>query len=153
MAKKTKRVEYVISACLLGIPCRWNQKKRINKKALNVFLKGKAIVLCPEIMAGLPTPRAACEIRGGDGKDVLKGKAKIVDKTGRNYTKMILKGSKDALDVVKKYKIKKAILRRGSPTCGTPYIFSGNFSKRKKRGQGVFATLLKQHGIKITGTK
>lgn len=110
-------------------------------------------MLCPEIMAGLSTPRPACEIVGGDGVQVLRGLAKILDKKGKNYTKIMTAGASTALNIVKKLGIKNAILKRGSPTCGTPYIYDGRFSGNKKTGIGVFAALLKNAGIKITGAK
>jgi len=153
MKNKKFKFKYVISACLLGIPCRWDQEKKVNKKAMKIFLQGKALILCPEIMGNLPTPRPACETVNGDGYKVLKGKAKVMDKRGKDYTKFFLKGSKAALKIVKQHGIKKAILRANSPTCGTPCIFSGKFDGKKIRGQGVFAALLKQNGIKIIGLR
>jgi uncharacterized protein YbbK (DUF523 family) len=142
------RKKYLISACLLGIPCRWNKKQKLNKKALELFLKGDAIVVCPEVLAGLPTPRPACEIRGGDGDDVLKGKAKIVDNKGKNYTKLFLKGAKKALTLAQKNQITEAILKSGSPSCGADLIYSGDFTGQKKSGRGVFAAMLKKNKIK-----
>ena len=149
MAENNKKMEYVISACLIGVPCRWNQKRKINKKALNIFLQGKALALCPEIMAGLSTPRPACEIQRGDGGQVLKGQAKVVDKKGRDCSQCFIDGAYNALKVVQKYGIKKAILKSGSPSCGAVYIYKGDFSGRKKRGKGVFAALLKKEGVKV----
>lgn len=152
MSKKQK-IKYVISACLLGIPCRWDKKAKLNKKALKFFLQGKAIALCPEVMAGLPTPRPACEIIGGDGEAVLKGKGKVIDKHGKDYSKIFIKGAYSALDSVKKHKIKKAILKSGSPSCGVTYIYSGDFSEERKNGKGIFVALLKKDRIELTEVK
>lgn len=154
MSNKKGKFEYVISACLLGIPCRWNGKSKTSKKSLEVYLKGNAIPVCPEIFGGLSTPRSACEIIGGDGKDVLTRKAKIVDKKGKDYSKAFVCGSAIALEkIVKNYGIKKAILKSGSPTCGAGHIFSGKFDGKKKKGVGVFAAMLEKNGVEISEEK
>jgi len=150
ISKQQDKICYVVSACLAGVPCRWNKKSKENSLALNKFLKGEAILLCPEIMGGLTTPRPACEIVGGDGTDVLSGRAKVIDKHGKNYTKTFVKGAQMALSTVKRYNIKKGILKSGSPTCGVNVIYKGDFSGKKKKGSGIFAVLLQKHNIKIT---
>jgi len=147
--KNKKHFNQAISACLLGIPCRWNEKNKENKQAIKEFLKGKTLIICPEIMAGLPTPRPACEIVGGDGKDVLENRAKILDREGNDYTDEFVKGAKLALDFIKENKIKKVLLKSGSPSCGAANIYIGDFSGNKKEGLGVFAALLQAHGIEI----
>ncbi|MBU1202757.1 DUF523 domain-containing protein [Patescibacteria group bacterium] len=147
--KNKDNLNQAISACLLGIPCRWNEKGKNNPKAIKEFLKGKSLIICPEVLAGLPTPRPACEISSGDGKDVLAGKAKIVDKYGIDYTEVFIKGAKLALDIIQKNEIKKVLLKSGSPTCGALHIYTGDFSGQKKKGLGVFAALLQAHGIEI----
>lgn len=147
MNKNKKYFNQAISACLIGIPCRWNEKGKLNKKAIKEYLKGKTLVLCPEVMGGLPTPRPACEIVNGDGKDVLTGKAQIVDENGNDYTKEFLKGAQIALDLIKENNIKKVLLKSGSPSCGAANIYKGDFSGNKKEGLGVFAALLQAHGI------
>jgi uncharacterized protein YbbK (DUF523 family) len=139
-----------ISACLLGIPCRWNAKSKLNQKAINIASQGNILMICPEILAGLTTPRPACEIIGGDGRDVLIGKAKIVDKNGKDYSKIFIKGAKEALSIIKKAGVKEVILKSGSPTCGGKHIYDGTFSGNKKLGLGVFAALLKKERIKFT---
>jgi len=146
-------IKYAVSACLIGVPCRWNQKVKINQKALKIFLQGKALALCPEIMGGLPTPRPACEIQGGDGQQVLKRQANVVDKQGRDYSQKFITGAHNALKIIQQCQIKKAILKSGSPSCGATCIYKGDFSGSKKCGQGVFATILNQKGIKISEVK
>lgn len=147
---KSKRLKYVISACLLGVPCRWNSKGSLNKRALKVFLRGDALAVCPEVMAKLPTPRPACEIKGGSGEDVLKGTAKVVDKNGRDYSAAFIRGAERARKMVEKYGATNALLKSGSPSCGAACIYKGDFSGKHKRGRGVFAATLKKHGVKIT---
>ena len=146
-AKTKNEFEYVISACLLGIPCRYNGAGKPDKKAIELFLKGKAVPLCPEIIGGLKTPRPACEIVGGAGIDVLNGKADIKDQKGKKYNQQFIKGAEKSLEITKKLGIKKALLKSGSPSCGAVYIYSGDFSGKKKKGKGVFAALLTKNKI------
>lgn len=133
----------------MGIPCRYNNKGKVNQKAITIFLNNSCLAICPEVIAGLPTPRPACEIKGGDGHDVLTGKAKVVDKQGKDYSQDFIKGAQKCLDIIKKAGIKEVILKSGSPSCGAVHIYDGSFSDHKINGQGVFAALLQKHGIRI----
>lgn len=143
-----KRFEIIISACLLGIPCRYNGKSEVNEEALRLFLEGEALLICPEIASGQKTPRPACEIVNGDGQDVLKGKARIIDKDGNDYTKKFVEGAKIILEnIVSRHDIKRALLKSGSPSCGVENIYSGSFDGTKIRGCGVLSALLKESGI------
>lgn len=145
-----KKINYVISACLLGIPCRFNGVAKPNKKALKVYLSGKAIAVCPEIFAGLPTPRPACEIKAGEGNGVILGKAKIVDEKGNDFSKQFISGANLVLtEIIEKHDVKYAILKSGSPSCGVSVIYSGKFDGKKKKGSGVFSELLKEKKVKL----
>lgn len=42
--------------------------------------KEDTVLICPEVLGGLPTPRPSAEIIGGNGDDVLDGKAKVITK-------------------------------------------------------------------------
>jgi len=145
---KKIKFEIIISACLLGIPCRYSGKAKLNEEALKLFLGGKALLVCPEIASGQKTPRPACEIINGDGHDVLKGKARVIDKDGNDYTDEFIKGAKVVLnEVVDRHNIKKALLKSGSPSCGVNNIYSGKFNGNKIKGCGVLSALLKENGI------
>ena len=152
MKRKTNRKQdvYAVSACLLGVPCRWNGTSAKSKRALALVQKGhKVIAICPEVLAGLHTPRPACEIVGGDGTDVLRGNARVVDRQGRNYTKTFVRGAKRGIAVAKRAGATAAILKSSSPSCGARTIYDGTFSGHRKRGRGVFAALFKNRGIRI----
>jgi uncharacterized protein YbbK (DUF523 family) len=112
--------------------------------------KGEAIPVCPEQLGGLPTPRPAAEIKGGDGTQVLSGKAKVVNSEGEDVTQKFVKGASDVLVVAKDKNVTEAILKTRSPACGCGGIYDGTFSGRVKKGDGVAAALLKKHGIKVT---
>jgi len=66
----------LVSACLLGINCKYNGENNRHDKTLN--LGSKIVPICPEQLGGLSTPRPPAEIVGGDGSDVLEGNARVI---------------------------------------------------------------------------
>lgn len=139
----------VISACLCGVDCKYNGGNNLNNKLFKFLKEEKAILVCPEQMGGLTTPRIPCEIMGGDGEDVLNGDAKVVNKEGKDCTKEFLKGAYEALKIAKKVNAKKAIFKAKSPSCGCGKIYDGSFSGNKIEGNGVTAALFLKNGIEI----
>lgn len=139
----------LVSACLLGIDCAFhgksNQCPHLIKK-----LKGENIIpICPEQLGGLTTPRDRARIVGGDGNDVLDGKAKVKTYKENDVTKQYLKGGKETLKIAKLMGVKEAILKAYSPSCGCGQIFTEDFSS-KKQGEGTTSALLKRNGIKVS---
>jgi len=143
----------LVSACLAGINCKFDNDMKKNDKIVRLLLEGRAIPLCPEILAGFKTPRPAMEIINGDGKDVLESRANVMDKNGNDYTKKIIEGARKVLKVVKILNIRKAILKSKSPSCGKDLIFDGTFNGNLIKGDGVLTALLKKHGIKVYSEK
>jgi len=140
---------YLVSACLLGVNCRYNGEAKPNADVVE-FLKDKEyIAICPEQMSGLPTPRPASEIQDGDGQAVLKGSARIVNAEGMDVTDAFLAGAKEVLKVAKENRAMAAILKERSPSCGSQEIYNGSFNKELRPGMGVVAALLKEAGIAI----
>ena len=139
---------YLISACLCGVNCKYNGLNNYNEICEKLLASGKAILVCPEQLGGLPTPRIPSEIIG-NSLDILDGKGEVVNKEGSDVTAQFIKGAKETLDIAKKLNIKKAILKDGSPSCGVNYIYDGNFSGTKINGMGVTAQLLKESLIDV----
>lgn len=138
----------LVSACLNGKNCRYNASNALNQPLID-NLKNKLIIeCCPEIMAGLPIPRASCNIHGGDGFDVLTEKAKIIGVDGKDYTQSFIYGANIALEKALKNRVKKAYLKDNSPSCGHGKIYSSD-GTTLINGSGVFAALLKQHNIEV----
>jgi len=127
------------SACLLGYKCRYDGKTKPNKKVLELSKKEDFIPVCPEEMGGLPTPR----------KPVEGGAKKLFSQDGRPPEKEFKRGAKKVLTLAKKYKIKEAILKQRSPSCGNGQIYDGSFSGTIITGDGVTAALLKENGITV----
>lgn len=72
----------LVSSCLAGLQVRYNGTHRLDPRILILIEEKKAISVCPELLGGLSTPREPAEIIGGDGEDVLDGKARVVDRLG-----------------------------------------------------------------------
>lgn len=137
----------LISACLLGLNCKYNGENNLNEKVLQ--LGNDLIPVCPEQLGGLATPRPPCEIIGGDGHDVLRGTAKVVTQDGNDVTAFFVAGAEMCSRIAEITKAKEAVLKCNSPSCGAGTISDGTFSNRKRNGDGVTAALLKQKGIKV----
>ena len=140
----------LVSGCLVGMKCRYDgSMSEDNEKLREMVENGEAIPICPEQLGGLPTPRPEQEIAGGEGRDVLKGRAKVINKEGKDVTDMFLKGAGDVLVIAEDKNIKKAVLKSKSPACGCGRIYDGTFRGRLREGDGVAAALLKRHGIEV----
>jgi uncharacterized protein YbbK (DUF523 family) len=136
---------------LVGNKVRYNAScLSISKFELH-WLKSNAelVVFCPEVSAGLPTPRAPAEIISGNGTDVLDGLANVVGNDGINVTKQFVGGAENALELCQKHQIKYAVLAEGSPSCGSSKIYDGTFNGIKIDGAGVATALLERNGIKV----
>jgi uncharacterized protein YbbK (DUF523 family) len=139
----------IISACLLGIPCRYDGKSCKDDIAVKLFLDGKVLPVCPEVLGELDTPRVPSEIVSGTGEDVLEGHSAVLDATGEDLTKAFILGAKRTLAVCKALGAKKAYLKSKSPSCGSEWIHDGSFTGILKQGYGVTAALLQREGIKV----
>jgi len=139
----------MISACLIGCECRYDQKSCLDADLEQLLREGKVIPVCPEQLGGLPTPRPPAEIIGGDGFDVLDGRARIVDQTGNDVTDEFLAGAQQALKLAKTVGATSAILKENSPSCGSSFVYDGSFSGKKVPGVGLTAALFKRNGIEV----
>lgn len=142
----------LVSACLLGRPVRYNgSAKTLEDALLDRWIgEGRVVSVCPEVMAGLPTPRPPAEIaRGASGGAVLNGDARIVEADGNDVTEAYLAGARIALEQAVRHDCRYALLTDGSPSCGGRFIYDGSFSGRTIDGTGVTAALLRQHGITV----
>lgn len=93
----------VISACLGGIACRYDGNDNLVSKIEELLQKEDTVLICPEVLGGLPTPRPSAEIIGGNGDDVLDGKAKVMTKDGEDVTEAFVNGAYKALEQIKKF--------------------------------------------------
>lgn len=139
----------IISACLAGEKCRYCGDG-FNYPALRKLVEdGKAVPVCPEVLGGLPVPRAPSEIVGGDGFDVLDGRARVLTDKGADNTDAFLQGAAEVLAVARKTGAHTAILKERSPSCGSSMIYDGTFNGRRIPGCGCTAALLIREGIRV----
>ncbi len=129
----------LVSACLLGINCRFDGQCRINEALLSSLKGTYYIPVCPEQLGGLPTPRSRAWITDGDGDDVLAGRSSVVNEAGGDVTAQFIKGALETEKLVALFNIKKAYLKSKSPSCGAGKIYHG---KDLVTGNGVCAALL-----------
>jgi uncharacterized protein YbbK (DUF523 family) len=140
------KVKYVVSTCLCGIGSRFDGKDARDNQIAELVKKGEAIPVCPEELGGLPVPRPPGDIEKGDGGNVLSRESKVVSRKGEDLTPFFLRGAFASLSIAKRFKIKKAILKQNSPSCGCGWI------KRKGKlvkGDGITTALFKKQGIQV----
>ncbi|MGE8068740.1 DUF523 domain-containing protein [Pseudomonas sp. NPDC089569] len=140
----------LVSRCLLGHRVRYDGGASGPFDQLQSWLdEGRIVPLCPEVAGGLPTPRAAAEIPGGQGAQVLDGQAPVLTSEGEDVSAQFLSGARQALELVQQHDIHIAILKANSPSCGNLLTYDGTFSGVKVSGEGVTAALLKRHGVQV----
>jgi uncharacterized protein YbbK (DUF523 family) len=131
----------LISACLLGVNCRYDGTGKFIEQLHILKEKHHLIPVCPEIFGGLETPRQPAE----------KIMDKVITKTGEDVTNYYKKGANEVLRLAKFYNCKFAILKERSPSCGHGGIYDGTFSGTVIDGNGVTAELLIENGITVIG--
>lgn len=133
----------LVSACLVGINCKYSGGNNYNQKIFDLVKEGKAIPICPEQLGGLNTPRKPVELK------VINGKRYAIDNEGKDFTENFERGALEVLKLAKNLNINKAILQPRSPSCGVNKIYSGNFDNKLVDGNGILAEHLKQNGIDV----
>lgn len=131
----------LISACLLGIPCRYDGASKPHPLARDLAARHHLVPVCPEQLGGLATPRPPAE-RQGDH---------VTARTGTDVTEAYRRGAEGALELCRLLDCQVAVLKERSPSCGHGEIYDGAFSAVLTAGDGVTAELLKAHGISVYG--
>jgi uncharacterized protein YbbK (DUF523 family) len=103
--------------------------------------EGRLVPVCPEVLGGLPTPRPEAQRVG----------ARVRTRDGRDVTRAYAAGAAEALRLAREHAVAFAILKQGSPSCGSKRIHDGTFSGARKEGQGVAAECLKRAGFTVLG--
>ena len=134
-------MKIIVSACLLGRPCRYDGKSKPCGKVIALKERGdiEIIEICPEQLGGLPTPREPSEIQGD----------KVISRIGCDVTEAYERGAKEALKIALENGCSYAILKSRSPSCSPSGIYDGSFSGKLTGGMGVTARLFKENGITV----
>ena len=129
----------LVSACLAGVNCKYDGGNNQHEKIVDLIRNKDVILVCPEQLGGLKTPRPAAE----------RVKDKVVTKEGNDVTTEYQRGAQEVLNIAKKFNVKKAIFKSRSPSCGINEIYDGTFSHTLKSRDGVTAELLRKNGIEV----
>ncbi len=132
-------IKKICSACLLGVPCRYDGVSKPHEKVLALAKKEMLIPVCPEQLGGMATPRVSAERRGDH----------VVTHDGEDVTEKFVCGAQEVLRIAKLYDVKSAILKQRSPSCGCGKIYDGSFTGKVVKGDGVTTQLLKENGIDV----
>lgn len=134
-------MKLLVSACLLGIACKYSGGDNLCSDLLHRLQEAGHILIpvCPEIYGGLSTPRPPAERREG----------RVVTGTGTDVTAQYRKGADAALRLYRLCGCEAALLKAKSPSCGSGRIYDGTFSHTTIPGDGVTAELLKANDIPV----
>lgn len=129
----------LVSACLVGINCRYDCQSKSNAKIIDLLDRGLAVPVCPEQLGGLPTPREPAERVG----------SKALTKTGKDVTDNFQRGAEEALKLAQLLGVKKAILKSKSPMCGKDVIYDGTHAGKLSSGHGFATELFLKNNIDV----
>ena len=133
----------LVSACLLGVPCRYDGTGTADERILALAKKRHLIPVCPEQIGGLPTPRPPAE----------RHDTRVLSRDERDFTAAFVRGAEETLRLAKLFPCRIAILKANSPSCGSGQIYDGCFRGRLIPGDGMTAALLKQAGLTVLSEK
>ena len=133
----------LVSACLLGCPCRYDGASKPCPAVLALAERHELVPVCPEQLGGLPTPRPPAERRG----------ERVITQNGLDVTVQYQKGAQEALRLARRYGCKAALLKEKSPSCGSGQIYDGSFTGKLIPGDGVAAEELKKEGLIVFGER
>lgn len=129
----------LVSACLLGVNCRYCGTACPGEGVKDLAGRYRLIPVCPEQLGGLPTPRPPAELCGG----------RVVTASGADVTEAFCKGAQETLKLAELFGCRYAILKSRSPSCGFGQIYDGTFSGTLVPGSGITAGLLRKAGLTV----
>ena len=132
-------MKILVSACLLGVPCRYDAKSKPNEAVISLKENHTLIPVCPEVLGGLKTPRIPSEIQG----------ERVTRFDGVDVTTEYNKGAEKALEIAKREDVALAIFKAKSPSCGNKQIDDGTFTKTLIYGKGITTRLFEANNIKV----
>lgn len=135
----TAKKRYLVSACLAGVPCRFDSGRREHPAVIRLLRDGQALPVCPEQLGGLSTPRPACEIKD----------SRVQDRDGTDFTDAYRQGAEEAMRLARLAGCTAAVLQPRSPSCGFDRIYDGTFGGVLVPGDGLFAALCREQGLEL----
>ena len=139
----------LVSACLLGLHTRYDGASKLNHAVLAWLERAQLIPIpvCPEQLAGLPTPRPRTCFVAGDGRAVLDGSGSVIAvASGQRMDERFIRGARETLRIARLTGCRSALLKERSPSCGVHQIYRG---EQLVAGVGVTTALLLAAGIVV----
>ncbi len=138
-------IRILVSACLLGEAVRHDARdKYCGHPVLRRWVEeGRVVSVCPEMLGGLGTPRPPAEIT------VVDGCRRVLTREGRDVTREFEAGAQAAYAEAAANDVKIAILKGGSPSCGSSYVYDGSFTKSRVPDEGITTALLRKRGVAV----
>lgn len=133
----------LISACLLGENTKYNGKNNYLKGIEKLFPICDLIIICPEVMSGMKTPRNPSEIQND----------KVINSQNKDVTHFFHSGAALVSYIAKENNVKYALLKENSPSCGVHKIYDGSFTSKLIDGQGITTRALIKMGIQVFSEK
>ena len=131
-------MKIMVSACLAGENCKYNGGNNQNEKVLQRMAENEVILVCPEQLGGLLTPRVPSEIKDGV----------VTSRDGRIVDAQFRAGAEKCLEIAMLEKPELIILQSRSPSCGIKQRYDGTFTGTLTEGPGVTAQLLMENGFR-----
>ena len=132
-------MKILVSACLLGVCCRYDGKSKPCQAVLDLAKHHELIPVCPEQLGGLSTPRPPAEIQG----------EYVRKQDGGDVTAQYQKGAQEAARLYELLHCDLAVLKARSPSCGAGEIYDGTFSGKLVSGNGMTARLFLEKNIPV----
>ncbi|MCO4584237.1 Purine nucleoside phosphorylase [Streptococcus infantarius subsp. infantarius] len=89
----------------MGERCKYNGGHNYNRDLVDYVADKEVITICPEVLAGLPTPREPVELVDGH----------VLDKMGNCYDDLFEKGIERCVNEISGKQIDLAVLQSRSP--------------------------------------
>lgn len=148
----------LVSGCLAGLGCGVDGSDNGMGGALGSLLALPAVrsfAFCPEAHT-LGVPRTLPDIHGGDGEDVLAGRARVHDEHGADLTDAMIAGGEAMVAFAREHDVELAILTDMSAACGSQVISDGCRllpDRGYRAGVGVATALLSRAGIPVVSQR
>ena len=135
-----RRPAILVSACLLGVECNHDGRSSPSPAAQRLAAEFSLVPVCPEVMGGLPTPRAAAEVQPD---------RRVVNESGDDVTDAYRRGAEAAVELARAVAAERAVLKARSPSCGCHEVYDGTFTRTRVAGEGVTARALRAAGLHV----
>ena len=135
-----------ISRCLIGECCTYRGDGNPNEQIIALYEREGGVLICPEVLGGLPVPRDMAEI-------VSENPLKVMTAHGIDVTDAFVKGAEIAAEMLVQHQVDTVILKSNSPSCGVGSIYDGTFSHTVVKKDGLLTRLLRNHDMMLVTEK